>query len=322
MFLSVIIPVYNVELYLHRCINSVIDQNMGNEIELLLVDDGSKDSSGNICDQYANKYDWIKVFHIANGGVGNARNYGLERAKGDYFTFIDSDDFLDIGIYAEVFKLNKIHHADIYVYGYKDYPESKNSCCHQLNEQLCTDNKSLSTAYLDMKKNYLMFPIYNKIFNSKKCGKIKFMTHVHFYEDYLFSLACFNQIKTIYILNQAAYNYVHHPGGLGNKFTAADTIIKIAKEIRNLSLSLPQTQNLTDYITLEYYNNLINAVDCSKGIHEKIKSIKILLSEIKKYGLLNKFRQYLGRRRLLLTFPSTFSVLMMFCLRKIIIKLR
>lgn len=322
MFLSVIIPVYNVESYLRRCINSVIDQNMGNEMELLLVDDGSKDSSGNICDEYANKYDWIKVFHIANGGVGNARNYGLERAKGDYFTFIDSDDFLDASIYTEIFKLNKIYNADIYVYGYKDYPFDKNSSCHQLNERFCTDDEALSTAYLDMKKNYLMFPIYNKIFNSKKCGKIKFMPHIHYYEDYLFSLACFNQIKTIYILSQTPYNYVHHSGGLGNKFTAADTIIKVAKEIRNLSLSLPRTQNLTNYTTLEYYNNLINAVDCSKGIYEKIKCIKFLLSEIKKYGLLDKFRQYLGRRRLLLTFPSTFGVLIMFYLRKLIIKLR
>ena len=69
MFLSVIIPVYNVEPYLHRCIDSVIAQDMGDEIELLLVDDGSKDASGAICDEYASKYSWIHAFHIPNGGV-------------------------------------------------------------------------------------------------------------------------------------------------------------------------------------------------------------------------------------------------------------
>lgn len=68
MFLSVIIPVYNVEPYLHRCIDSVIAQDMGDEIELLLVDDGSKDASGAICDEYASKYSWIHAFHIPNGG--------------------------------------------------------------------------------------------------------------------------------------------------------------------------------------------------------------------------------------------------------------
>ena len=74
MFLSVIIPVYNVDKYIAKCINSVIAQNINEEIELILVDDGSKDSSGKICDDYASKYSWIKVFHIPNGGVGNARN--------------------------------------------------------------------------------------------------------------------------------------------------------------------------------------------------------------------------------------------------------
>ena len=107
MFLSVIIPVYNVEPYLHRCIDSVIAQDMSDEIELLLVDDGSKDASGAICDEYASKYSWIHAFHIPNGGVGNARNYGIEHVQGEYFTFIDSDDFIDPGFYKEVLRLHR-----------------------------------------------------------------------------------------------------------------------------------------------------------------------------------------------------------------------
>ena len=116
MFLSVIIPVYNVERYISRCIDSVISQHLNNEIELLLVDDGSKDLSGKICDEYASKYSWIRAFHIPNGGVGNARNYGLKQASGEYITFIDSDDFLDEGIYAEIYKLHKEYNADAYVF--------------------------------------------------------------------------------------------------------------------------------------------------------------------------------------------------------------
>ncbi len=91
--ISVIIPIYNVEKYLSRCIDSVIKQTFQNW-ELLAVDDGSNDKSGEILDNYSRKDRRIKVFHIENGGVANARNYGLERARGEYVFFLDSDDWL------------------------------------------------------------------------------------------------------------------------------------------------------------------------------------------------------------------------------------
>lgn len=93
MKLSIIIPVYNVEKYLHQCIDSVISQTF-TDWELLLVDDGTPDNSGAICDQYANIDSRIKVFHKANGGVSSARNLGLDNAKGEWVTFVDADDFI------------------------------------------------------------------------------------------------------------------------------------------------------------------------------------------------------------------------------------
>lgn len=197
MFLSVIIPVYNVDKYIAKCINSVIAQNINEEIELILVDDGSKDSSGKICDDYASQYSWIKVFHIPNGGVGNARNYGLEHAHGEYFTFIDSDDFLDGGIYAHIYELHQQYNADAYVFGYKDYPQNKNSKGHIPKQRICTNTTTLAEAYLEMKKDYLMFPVINKIFRKEVCKNIRFNTQVHYYEDYLFSLSCLNKINSL-----------------------------------------------------------------------------------------------------------------------------
>lgn len=91
---SVIVPVYNVEKYLPRCLDSLVNQTYEN-LELLLVDDGSADSSGEICDAYAAKDNRIRVFHIPNGGVSNARNLALDNMTGDYVTFVDSDDWLD-----------------------------------------------------------------------------------------------------------------------------------------------------------------------------------------------------------------------------------
>ena len=205
MFLSVIIPVYNVEPYLHRCIDSVIAQDMGDEIELLLVDDGSKDASGAICDEYASKYSWIHAFHIPNGGVGNARNYGIEHVQGEYFTFIDSDDFLDPGLYKEVLRLHRQNPSDVYVFGYKDYPID-GSGGHVLKQCRCDNAESLAQLYLDMKRNYLMFPVVNKFFNFVDNRNSRLSTNLHYFEDCLFALDCLGRAKSVGVIDQIAYN--------------------------------------------------------------------------------------------------------------------
>lgn len=92
--ISVIIPVYNAEKYLRKCIESVLNQTFG-DFELLLVDDGSPDHSGEICDEYAQKDSRVHVFHKPNGGTANARNYGLDHSQGDYVAFIDNDDYVE-----------------------------------------------------------------------------------------------------------------------------------------------------------------------------------------------------------------------------------
>ena len=91
--ISIIIPVYNVEQYLHRCVNSILLQTF-TDWELLLIDDGSTDRSGELCDEYAKKENSISVFHKINGGVSSARNLGLEKAQGEWVTFIDADDYI------------------------------------------------------------------------------------------------------------------------------------------------------------------------------------------------------------------------------------
>lgn len=102
--LSVIVPVYNVEQYLARCIDSILQQSYRN-LELILVDDGAKDSSGVICDQYAAKDPRVSVIHKKNGGLSSARNAGLDAATGEFLSFVDSDDWLEPGAYAAMISL-------------------------------------------------------------------------------------------------------------------------------------------------------------------------------------------------------------------------
>ena len=322
MFLSVIIPVYNVSPYLRRCIDSVIAQDMKDEIELLLIDDGSTDDSGKMCDEYEKKYSWIHTYHIPNGGVGNARNYGLSRIKGDYFTFIDSDDFIDKGIYNLIHQLTHNEDIDIYTFGYKTYPNPEGNI-HFLQKGYYQKESDLASFYLDLKKNYLCFSVINKVFKSLLFKNCRFETETHFYEDYLYVLSCLKLANSIYNIDFAPYNYVSHPGEhLGIKYTPPETVMKVAKLIFKRSKELPESRELSEYTIIEYYNNIIHAIDCSKGLKNKYKYINILLSEINKYGNINEFRTFLGRRKILLAWRNPLYILAVNSLRLLILKIR
>lgn len=121
---SVIVPVYNVEDYLPQCIDSVVGQDF-KEFELILVDDGSSDNSGVICDKYKNQNDKVKVIHKENGGASTARNIGLKNAIGEYIIFIDSDDYLlDNSFLSKLFQRISLYNEDVILYGCKTLLES------------------------------------------------------------------------------------------------------------------------------------------------------------------------------------------------------
>ena len=110
--ISVIVPVYNVAAYLPRCIDSILSQTW-KDMEILLVDDGSTDESGRICDQYAEKDSRVRVIHKENGGLSSARNVGLDIAEGEYVAFVDSDDWIEPDMYAEMLALMKKNNAKL-----------------------------------------------------------------------------------------------------------------------------------------------------------------------------------------------------------------
>lgn len=109
---SVVIPVYNVSRYLPQCLDSVISQTYRN-LEILIVDDGSTDDSGDICDRYANGDDRIRVFHTPNGGIASARNLALENVKGQYISFLDSDDWIERHAIETLLRAARLTESDI-----------------------------------------------------------------------------------------------------------------------------------------------------------------------------------------------------------------
>ena len=125
ILLSVVIPVYNVEKYLQQCVDSIINQ-LTDECEIILVDDGSPDGSGEICDRYANKDSRINVIHQQNGGLAAARNTGLDYARGEYVAFVDSDDYLDGHCIAKILSWISSGGADVcFMRAMKVFPNGK-----------------------------------------------------------------------------------------------------------------------------------------------------------------------------------------------------
>ncbi len=125
MFFSIVVPVYNVEKYLAQCVDSILSQTF-TDFELILVDDGSKDSSGSICDKYAEQDSRIKVIHKPNGGQSDARNVGTKEANGEYIIYIDSDDYISSKDFLADIKEAAKDSADIICYKFKKYFENTN----------------------------------------------------------------------------------------------------------------------------------------------------------------------------------------------------
>lgn len=124
--ISVIVPIYKNEKFLKKCIESIINQTYSN-LEILLIDDGSPDNCGNICDEYAEKDSRIKVIHKENGGVSSARNIGLDIATGEYIAFVDSNDYIDSTMYENLISIALDNNADIIDSGYRFYRPWKNT---------------------------------------------------------------------------------------------------------------------------------------------------------------------------------------------------
>lgn len=339
--ISVIIPVYNVAPYLRRGLDSIIAQG-GDDFEIILVDDGSKDASPAICDEYSLRYPFIKTFHIPNGGVGHARNYGIDNAHGEYIEFLDSDDFLDEGLYDKFRQICESHsEIDACFFGLKDYSDNKSNEGHFVDEGLYKDTEPegeevrkdcLQTLYLSVKQAYLFFSPSTKFFRTKliKEQNIRFRENLHYYEDYLFNLQFFFHAKSVFAIGgKAYYNYVHHPGEhLGRKYTEAGVIVDVAKEIYSLSERLPMSLELHKYNLMEYYNNLLHAIDSTydvnaSGVEAKtMPLIRLWLSEIERLGYKDTFVKYLGNRKTLLAVCNPWYVYLMETLRILLLKFK
>lgn len=177
--ISIIVPVYNAEKYLDKCINSIIDQSY-RDFEVLLIDDGSSDGSAEICDTHASKDPRIRVIHKSNGGSASARNLGLKLAKGDYIAFVDADDYVDPDYLRIMYELALAHHADIVQCQYRtvqqnEQPSPEKYAKQESHKEIVCDNIQLLRDFCQKKTYVSVAVLWNKLYRRELFDHLEFV---------------------------------------------------------------------------------------------------------------------------------------------------
>ena len=276
---SIIVPIYEVEPYLRKCIDSILNQTF-EEFELLLIDDGSPDRCGDICDEYAKKDNRIKVIHKENGGQASARNIGLDVARGEYIGFVDSDDWIEPDMYKILYNLAINNDAEI-------------SC---ISSKIIYPNKEILRETSTLKKfikkdamkevirgKFFDEVVWTKLFKKEILQNLKFKEGIK-YEDTEFCYRAIDKCTKLIYLGKCLYNYLIRKG----------STMDIAK--REISIDYIYIYNEMYIFYKKEYSEykdmvLLRLVDCSLEILNKIIE-QNLISETKfleTKNLLNKY---------------------------------
>lgn len=208
---SVIIPVYNVEKYIDRCLKSVISQNY-DDLEIIVVDNGSTDRSGSICDIYANEYANISVYHIENHGVGPARNFGLAKAKGEFIYFVDADDYLVGNLFSDV-ESQLDSQLDLLVFSYYNSIEKNLSEINRSANILPTEGKKDKSDFIALFQELcltdMMYTVWNKIYRREFLEEHEIVFESYeLGEDVRFNLNVYQHVNAVLLLKSAYYVYI------------------------------------------------------------------------------------------------------------------
>lgn len=202
---SIIIPIYNIEKYMKKCLESVLGQTF-QDIEVILVDDGSSDRSGKICDIYAQKDTRVKVLHKKNGGQSDARNVGIKHATGENVLFIDGDDYIDPDMVQVLYENLVTHQVDVSACGiYDAYQDKVVEQCEEREEFFCEQEEAFGYILVGKK---IPGTLCNKLIRRELIEDLAFPVG-KLYEDAFYTLDLMQKVKTMYVTTKPMYYYVH-----------------------------------------------------------------------------------------------------------------
>ena len=301
MDISVIIPVYNAELYLKKCVDSVLHQE-NVSYEIILVDDGSTDSSGKICDEYATKYTEVRCIHTPNTGPSTAKNIGYDVAKGNYVAFIDSDDEIKPEMFSMMLQSGYQHNADIVCCNYIQIDEEGNYSHIEYTDQeyVLTQDEALKSILI---KDKIFSQCWTKIYKRstmQENGVIN-TEGLKNEEDFIYNILAFACCKTVCIVDKPLYIYTHRDNSLSKDYHRDHISQYIDNRILRLELvdsiihdRFPHLQEYSTYHCIFYYNELLGRICLFPKLYRDSRTQKVL-SYIKTHStILKKYHQELG----------------------------
>lgn len=291
--ISVILPVYKVEKYIRKCMESVLNQTYTN-LEIILVDDGSPDNCGKICDQYAKRDSRVKVIHKKNGGAPAARNDAIDICTGDWIAYVDPDDWVEINEFEEIMKVAKRDNPDIIIFNTYLNDGKSQKVMQAFPKNFVTENKKF--IYLmqlsALNKNYTPymqewsqgFP-WDKLFKASliKDNNIYWPTNLKANDDVVFCLHAFQYANKVSYINKTLYHYRMNPESIGHKFMPDR--IQVDKDIYDEMLRIKKMYNLDEKYDMALYARIVsNMWLCTKRCFfhpDNTKSFKQVMSELK-----------------------------------------
>jgi len=311
--ISVIVPIYNVSEYVEKCIQSLISQTHRN-LEIILVDDGSTDDSGAICDQYADRNQRICVYHKKNGGLSDARNYGIERANGSFFAFVDGDDWVHPQMYELLYKFLKKENADVVTCGF----ERKNPSFAEKSvemKDICYKVLTREQALADIETPLVV--AWNKLYKKEIFDVCRYPAG-RLHEDEFVIHEIFWQCNKVVTLETPLYFYTDRETSIiarltekriNDALTALENRVRFASEHQWTEVMTAVLERYCDY-TIDRYNDVKRQKDgLDEGIGTMLwNSERKLLNEFqtipvqKKYKLFAKspehYEKWLERKRM------------------------
>lgn len=289
--ISIIVPVYNVEQYIHKCVDSILNQTFEN-FELILVDDGSTDNCGRICDEYATKDDRIVVIHKKNGGQASARNKGIDAAKGEYIGFVDSDDWIEIDMYEILYGICSSNNCDM---------ANCSSIIHSKEKKIINGGHSLIIHDKeDAMKTMLEGKLYDEVLWSKLIKHEIFddirLKEGIMYEDTEFAYKLFDRCNIVACIGEPKYNYVVRDGSTmdrAKKNLSIDAVLIYNEMFDFFEKKYPDLLEFVMFKLADSSMGILNLLSKEKDFDEieerYYKVTKILNSKYKKIVKLKKF---------------------------------
>lgn len=280
--ISIIVPVYNIDNFLSKCLESIINQTY-RYLEVILIDDGSTDKSGQICDQYKLLDSRIKVYHKKNEGVSVARNLGLEQATGDYIGFVDGDDYISSDMYEFLLSLIMQHDADIASCSYYIVNDGRLSEGKGTNKEHVLDNKQGIIKCI--KKQDFFGSIWTNLYKRSCISNLKFEPRLKRSEDYYFNFLAFCNSRKAVHQGIPKYYYVSRQDSATKDYVNLDTIFIARSILAVIKEKFPQLEPVAHYRDIVETISALYILEAFKGASIKTGYNKNdLLDYLEKYN--------------------------------------